>query len=243
MLLLYDIAPLLGTFFYFYTCNFLKTKFINKENYNNSLIKSNTFYIFSILHNSALVVFSFYTFVSLTKVLLEQGIHAGHMIYMSQPHINSLVFWFYISKYYEYCDTFLLYCKGKKPIFLQKFHHVGAVICWHLAYKYNVDMLMFGSLLNSGVHSIMYFYYLLTIVKINVKMMRVYITIAQIIQLGLGGYYGLYRYYPPVETFWNYGIIIIFNGYITFLLYLFAEFAIVNYMSNKKIKTNENNKK
>jgi len=153
---------------------------------------------------------------------------------MSQPYIKNLIFWFYISKYYEYFDTFLLYLKGRNPIFLQKYHHIGAVICWHLCYNNNVDMIIYGTLLNSGVHSIMYFYYLMTLFKINIRGMRMYITTLQILQLSVGGFCGLYYYYPPIETKYNYGIIIFFNTYIVGLLYLFGEFMVLNYFYKKK---------
>jgi hypothetical protein len=153
---------------------------------------------------------------------------------MSQPNVKNLIFWFYISKYYEYFDTFLLYLKGRNPIFLQKYHHIGAVICWHLCYNNNVDMIIYGTLLNSGVHSIMYFYYLMTLFKINIRGMRMYITTLQILQLSVGGFCGLYYYYPPIETKYNYGIIIFFNIYIVGLLYLFGEFMFLNYFYKKK---------
>jgi hypothetical protein len=57
-------------------------------------------------------------------------------------------------------DTFLLYLHGKTPIFLQKYHHIGAVISWHLVYVYKVDAIWLPSLANSFVHTVMYSYYL-----------------------------------------------------------------------------------
>jgi len=226
-----NITPVIGTIFYLYVSKILKNSFLNS---NNQIAKSKTLYYFSVTHNTILVSFSFYTFVSLCSVLFNQGFLAGHAIFMSQPYIKNLIFWFYISKYYEYFDTFLLYLKGRNPIFLQKYHHIGAVICWHLCYNNNVDMIIYGTLLNSGVHSIMYFYYLMTLFKINIRGMRMYITTLQILQLSVGGFCGLYYYYPPIETKYNYGIIIFFNTYIVGLLYLFGEFMVLNYFYKKK---------
>jgi hypothetical protein len=221
-----DILPLLGTIFYLYISNYLKKIYIIQK---QLISNPNGLHYFSILHNCTLTAFSSYTFVSLCKVLLFQGIHAGHNIYMSQPYIKSLIFWFYISKYYEYFDTFLLYLKGRNPIFLQKFHHIGAVICWHVCYKNDVDFILFGTLFNSCVHSIMYFYYLMTLFKINIRGIRIFITTGQILQLSVGGFCGLYFFYPPVETVKNYNLIIFFNIYIACLLYLFGEFMLINY--------------
>lgn len=226
-----NITPVIGTIFYLYVSKILKNSFLNS---NNQIAKSKTLYYFSVTHNTILVSFSFYTFVSLCSVLFNQGFLVGHAIFMSQPYIKNLIFWFYISKYYEYFDTFLLYLKGRNPIFLQKYHHIGAVICWHLCYNNNVDMIIYGTLLNSGVHSIMYFYYLMTLFKINIRGMRMYITTLQILQLSVGGFCGLYYYYPPIETKYNYGIIIFFNIYIVGLLYLFGEFMFLNYFYKKK---------
>jgi GNS1/SUR4 family len=225
---MWNITPLLGTTFYIYVSQLLKSFF---KNPSNQKIAHNSLQYFSITHNAALASFSFYTFTSLCKIIAEQGIIPGHAIYMSQPYVKTLIFWFYLSKYYEYFDTFLLYVKGREPIFLQKYHHVGAVICWHLCYKYDVDMIIFGTILNSGVHSVMYAYYLMTLLKINIRGMRMYITSGQMAQLIGGGAAGLYFYYPPVETARNYGIIVFFNLYIAGLVYLFGQFMVVNYFS------------
>jgi hypothetical protein len=225
---MWHITPFIGTTFYLYASQLLKSFF---KNPSNQKIAHNSLQYFSITHNAALASFSFYTFTSLCKIIAEQGIIPGHAIYMSQPYIKTLIFWFYLSKYYEYFDTFLLYVKGREPIFLQKYHHVGAVICWHLCYKYDVDMIIFGTILNSGVHSVMYAYYLMTLLKINIRGMRMYITSGQMVQLVGGGAAGLYFYYPPVETARNYGIIVFFNLYIAGLVYLFGQFMVVNYFS------------
>jgi hypothetical protein len=225
-----NIAPIIGTIFYLYLSKMLKNSYCNL---NNKIAKSKSLYYFTIIHNMTLTTFSFYTFISLCGIVFNQGILSGHVIFMSQPYIKNLIFWFYISKYYEYFDTFLLYLKGRNPIFLQKYHHIGAVICWHLCYIHDVDIIIYGSLLNSGVHSIMYFYYLLTLFKINIRGMRMYITTLQILQLIVGGISGLYYYYPPTETKYNYGIIIFFNLYIAGLVYLFGEFMFLNYFYKK----------
>ena len=230
------INPVTGTILYLYISKLLKCSFCKKTYTVDAIVNSKLLYYFSIFHNTALTLFSFYTFVSLNKVLFEQGIHGGHSIYMSQPYIKKTVYWFYISKYYEYFDTFLLYCKGRNPIFLQKYHHIGATFGWYLCYTYDVDMIMFASLFNSGIHTIMYSYYLMTIFKINIKGMRMYITISQIMQLFIGSLLGLIYYYPPIETSVNYRIIILFNLYIYGLLYLFFKFILENYVYTRKLQ-------
>ena len=209
----------------------------------NIRINSNLLYFLSILHNMGLAIFSGYTCMSLCKLMSNDTNKIGHMIYLNNTYItkyDSFIFWFYISKYYEYLDTILLYMQNKKPIFLQKFHHVGAVICWHLCYYYKVDAIIVGTILNSGVHTIMYTYYLLSLLKIRLTHLKPLITTGQLAQLISGNMYS-FVYYPPVETWKNYSIILFFNLYINVLIYLFFKFYLDNYVNKKQIKTTKTN--
>jgi hypothetical protein len=181
---------------------------------------------FSILHNLGLAIFSGYTYYRLCTLLHNDGwFQSGHMVYLREgSEYDSLIFWFYISKYYEYMDTFILYMNKKKPIFLQKYHHIGAVICWHLCYNYKVDAIIIGSLLNSGVHTVMYSYYLLSLYKIRLPYIKPWITIGQLVQLVSGAFITTIVYFPPIETNINYTIILLFDIYIIGLVYLFSDF-------------------
>jgi hypothetical protein len=137
-------------------------------------------------------------------------------------------------KYYEFFDTFLLYLNGKTPIFLQKYHHLGAVICWHLTYVYKVDCVWIPSIANSFVHTIMYSYYLGCLLKINqVRFIKKYITSLQISQLLCGHYHILVKYRPPVETYFGYFIILIFDFYVWGLIFMFSVFYYRNYITKK----------
>ena len=230
-------APLYGTLFYMHMSQILKMIFIDDAfEHTCTAIKSTCnkyFYRFSISHNALLSGFSGYICASLVHVVMQQGmiVRAGH--FMSQPYIKTLIFWFYMSKYYEYFDTFLLYVKGREPIFLQKYHHVGAVICWHLSYIYDVDMIVYATILNSGVHTVMYAYYLATLFKWNIRSMRMYITSLQMIQLATGAMTGTYFYRPPIESWQNYSVILFFDAYAVGLMYLFGQFMVNNYWGKK----------
>lgn len=227
------IVPVFGTAFYLWASCWLK---YYNENHNLTIIPKQIIHAYSIAHNTLLSSFSFYTFVQLFSVLIHKGIYAERGYYMSHPIVKTTVFWFYLSKYYEYIDTFILYFNGKTPIFLQKYHHIGAAIMWHLCYVYDVDMIFFGSLLNSGVHSVMYAYYLASLLHIRIRGIRVYITTMQMIQLLIGLTAGSYYYYPPVETKWNYFIISLCQCYIVGLLSLFGHFMITNYAVKYTVK-------
>lgn len=195
---------------------------------------------FSIIHNTFLHIFSSYVFCNLLLTLYFNGITAGRQLYFQIEYVNKLIFLFYLSKYYEYIDTCLIYAKQKEPIFLQKFHHMGAVFIWHLGYVYKFDGIVFATLLNSGVHSFMYLYYLLTIIKTDyidiskLKKYKIYLTSLQITQLVYGFYALPYYYY--LETTQNKIVIWICDIYIFILIGLFIQFMVKSYFTQKNKK-------
>jgi hypothetical protein len=134
----------------------------------------------------------------------------------------------------KYVDTMILYAKKKDPIFLQKFHHVGATICWHLGYVYEFEGIYFASLVNSGVHTIMYGYYFLSLFKWTrpyIHRYKVYITSMQVGQL-VFGFVALPWFYYYKESVTNQRVLIIFDIYIGCLIVLFLQFMIRNYIKN-----------
>ena len=190
-------------------------------------------YFLSVIHNGLLVVFSAWTFLSLSQILYNDGIVFQSNYYFQNPQFDTVIYWFYISKYYEFFDTFLLYLNGKSPIFLQKYHHIGAVICWHLAYVYKADGIWIPSIANSFVHTIMYSYYLGCLLKINhVRFIKKYITALQLCQLfstmSLSNVF-----YIHIETKTNVYAMHTFNLYCSGLILCFIEFYYRNYIKNK----------
>jgi len=188
-------------------------------------------YVLSILHNGALVAFSAWTFVSIAHVLYTDGIVFEHGYYFKNPMFDRVMFWFYVSKYYEFFDTFLLYLNGKTPILLQKYHHIGAVISWHLCYVYGVEAIWIPSLANSFVHTVMYSYYLCCLLKINqVRFLKQYLTSLQLVQL-VGSMLLSNMYYLPIESSWIIFVMMIVNTYNTILIVLFCSFFYANYLT------------
>jgi hypothetical protein len=180
------------------------------------------------------MTFSAWTFISLAIILYKYGIVFESNYYFKDLFFNKIIYYFYLSKYYEYIDTFLLYLNNKKPIFLQKFHHIGAVIVWYLGYYYKVDAIWLATISNSFIHTIMYSYYLGSLLKIkNIKIVKQYVTTLQLIQLIVPAFINLYFYRPPIETIFNYIIINIFVIYVTILIILFSIFYYNNYIKNK----------
>ena len=171
-------------------------------------INSRLLYFMSVVHSGLLVAFSAWTFMSLSQILYNDGIRFGSSYYFQNQHFDTVIRFFYLSKYYEFLDTFLLYLNGKSPIFLQKYHHIGAVLSWHLMYVYKVDMVWMATILNSLVHTVMYAYYLGCLLQIHqVRCIKKYITSMQLCQFFVL-YVNFYFYRPPIETWFNYSIII-----------------------------------
>ena len=207
------ILPALGTLFYLN----IKSFYFPISHGNLSCI--------ALLHNAGLAAFSAYTFREMSTLLFNKGVIFQSGYYFSDPWFDRLILLFYLSKYYEYADTYLIYLQNKTPIFLQRYHHIGAVIVWHFCYVYKVDCIWMATWVNSLVHIVMYSYYAMSILKIGfIRKYKRYITGMQIAQLLLANVISPIMYYPPVETRFNYWIILGFNAYVVGLVYLFIEF-------------------
>lgn len=189
----------------------------------------------SIAHNTALAVFSGWTFVSLLAFLMEKGLVIQPGYYFQDSRFDTIIWYFYLSKYYEYMDTFLVYLKGREPIFLQTFHHVGAVFIWHLFYVCPGDVIWMATLANSFIHTIMYSYYLGTLLKINaVKILKQYVTSMQLLQFLITMPTAIYLYYPKEDSAGR-TIIIIFAIYVLSLIGLFGKFYYETYIQKSRM--------
>jgi hypothetical protein len=72
---------------------------------------------------------------------------------------------FYISKYYEFVDTWILILKQKPPSFLQIYHHTGIAFCMWVGVLSQSSWLKAVVLLNSVIHTLMYTYFLIKTLK------------------------------------------------------------------------------
>lgn len=63
--------------------------------------------------------------------------------------------WFYLSKFYEVFDTFIILAKGKLSSTLQTYHHAGAMLCMWAGIRYMSAPIWVFVFVNSGIHAMM----------------------------------------------------------------------------------------
>jgi len=146
------------------------------------------------LHNLSLAIFSLVVAINLWPIYFLNFFGNGwESTYCDQDGS----FWgsgagawniiFYISKYYEFADTYILILKGKDPSFLQVYHHAGVALAFWAASVSHSAWYTVGVMLNSVIHTIMYAYFFVKTLypKIEIKSAK-YLTKAQIGQFMLG---------------------------------------------------------
>ncbi|RCI10309.1 hypothetical protein L249_8445, partial [Ophiocordyceps polyrhachis-furcata BCC 54312] len=94
---------------------------------------------------------------------------------------------FYLSKFYEVLDTFIILAKGKPSSTLQTYHHAGAMMCMWAGMRYMSAPIWMFALVNALIHALMYSYYTLTAFHVKVSMtIKRTLTTLQITQFLLG---------------------------------------------------------
>ncbi|KAH6606658.1 hypothetical protein Trco_005811 [Trichoderma cornu-damae] len=99
---------------------------------------------------------------------------------------------FYLSKFYEVLDTFIILAKGKYSSTLQTYHHAGAMMCMWAGMRYMAIPIWIFCLFNSFIHALMYTYYTLSAfsIKIPTAMKRT-LTSMQITQFVVGASFAM----------------------------------------------------
>ncbi|KAF3769945.1 hypothetical protein M406DRAFT_343931 [Cryphonectria parasitica EP155] len=112
---------------------------------------------------------------------------------------------FYLSKFYEVLDTFIILAKGKLSSTLQTYHHAGAMMCMWAGMRYMSPPIWMFVFVNSGIHAMMYTYYTLSAFSIRVPVViKRTLTTLQITQFLVGASYAMIHsfvsYTVPVTT-------------------------------------------
>jgi len=98
-------------------------------------------------------------------------------------------FWvthFYLSKYYEFIDTWIVLLKGRDALFLQTYRRAGIVILmWGFVVTANTCGGLVTTVFNSFIHTLMYTYYTLAAFGYS-SPLKHYLTQAQMVQFVMG---------------------------------------------------------
>jgi len=190
----------------------------------------------TIVHNTALIAFSAYICTALTTAYLQGEQNA--------PYVMDLCWIFTYSKIWEFLDTYLILLKGQTTIFLQKYHHVGALLCWWLCCYYKQSVIYQPSAVNAFIHTIMYSYYLASLLGYKWTTIKPYITSLQLLQFFGCGYVSVRTYLIPTiqstvsvqhllldGAFLSF---VLFYTYLAGLVYLFFQFFMREYIYKKQ---------
>ncbi|KAM0520060.1 hypothetical protein ACHAPE_003333 [Trichoderma viride] len=112
---------------------------------------------------------------------------------------------FYLSKFYEVLDTFIILAKGKYSSTLQTYHHAGAMMCMWAGMRYMASPIWIFCLFNSFIHALMYTYYTLSAFSIKIpNVMKRTLTSMQITQFIVGATFAMVHsfitYVAPITS-------------------------------------------
>jgi len=179
-----------------------------KNNQDKAAYKPFNINFITIPHNLIMCIYSLYTFIGTSLVLLQNLKKVDYDFYylvcdpdeVMYKGIDFWVYTFYLSKYVEYLDTFFLLLKAKPVMppensqyLLHIYHHaITAAIVWGTIF-FHFSTSWTGPWTNSFVHTLMYGYYFLAeLNKIDRSLGGKFITPIQLIQfmfcLSLGFY-------------------------------------------------------
>lgn len=198
--------------------------------------------------NALLCIFSFIGSIRTIPELLNQLSYKEFDNTICSPTRESwgngtTGFWvtlFVYSKIPELVDTYFIVLRKRPLLFLHWYHHITVLLyCWH-SYATEASQALYFVTMNYSVHSLMYGYYCLMVLKMKPKWMKpFFITICQISQMIVGTFIqivSLYKYYTDNNCSGLNKNNIIFGG-MMYLSYfgLFTKFAFNRY-TNIKIK-------
>ncbi len=198
--------------------------------------------------NALLCIFSFIGSVRTIPELLNQLSYKELDITICSPSKESwgngtTGFWvmlFVYSKIPELIDTYFIVSRKRPLLFLHWYHHITVLLyCWH-SYATEASQALYFVTMNYSVHSLMYGYYCLMVLKMKPKWMRpLFITICQISQMIVGTFVQIisfYKYYTDNNCSGLNKNNIILGGmmYLSYFV-LFTKFAFDRY-TNIKIK-------
>ena len=201
------------------------------------ILSRETIKMFVLLHNVFLTLFSAFVFaktipdfiIQLDKWPFGQVFFRNAYRGQDWDKFAPYAFAFYLSKYYEFVDTWIILLKGGKPMALQIYHHIGAVITMWAIVTSKTPPTWGFVICNSFIHTIMYAYYTITTLGYKPSF-KILITLCQILQFFTGisvafGYVLTEGSLTPIQT----AALLLTTAYVKVVLYLFCEFSYNTY--------------
>ena len=197
-----------------------------------------------IMHNIFLILLSAYMCAGCVKEAYSNGYKLwGNDYNPRETQLARFIHLFFISKIYEFIDTFIMLLKGnlKQVTFLHVYHHATiSFIWWMIARVAPGGDAYFSAALNSWVHVCMYSYYLLAIIIGKDELSRRkylwwgrYLTQMQMFQFVLNLCQALYcTHFSPYPRFLSKILLV----YMASLLALFGQFYDAKHVSKSKKK-------
>lgn len=97
----------------------------------------------------------------ISKILLDEKIAGAQLSVLPGSgclYTNGCIYFgwiYYMMKFYELVDTFIILAKGKKASILHVYHHSSVILCALAAAQYRSPPTVVGCLLNSVIHILM----------------------------------------------------------------------------------------
>lgn len=114
---------------------------------------------------------------------------------------------FYLSKFYEVLDTFIILAKGKYSSTLQTYHHAGAMMCMWAGMRFISAPIWIFVFFNSAIHAMMYTYFTITAFSIRVPtFIKRTLTTMQIMQFVFGASFAM------VHSFISYSVPVVLSS-------------------------------
>lgn len=201
-----------------------------------------------ILYNIFMVALSGWMCVEMAYLIWAAGfsLHCSPVDYSTNEipmRMAGVLWWYYFSKFIEFIDTFamVLRKKNRQVSFLHVYHH-GSMFCiWWMGVKWAAGgMSIFGPLMNTFIHVIMYTYYLLAALGIQ-PWWKKHLTQIQLIQFCVAIGHSLYALHTECNfPRWMMWALV---GYAFSLLVLFSNFFLHAYVKKSMAKKSQANGK
>jgi len=203
---------------------------------------------FPIIHNVNSLIISITTLTGMLYYFIRLNVTYNwdpNIIFCdtNQVAVNKggLYFWiymFYLSKYYDLVDTFIIILRKGKLMTLHVWHHFITLILVWSCLQTRLPAQWSAEIINAFVHVPMYYYYLMSELKVEIWWKK-YLTQLQILQFVMANvlhltsfyfHYVLGRNCSSFDTWANGFGLFVLNSY----LVLFIQFYRSSYLARKK---------